>query len=199
MPICTGVMAPENRDRNIKKGNTLDNVLPFLFYTIYIVSVSKSLTLNLKKIKVYINSYKNLKHRKWRKNSRTNKGRTGTGKTSRIYMNKNIIEALKAYKICAQIKGKLSEEAYLFAGPHGTPISRVQAWRIISRAADACELPGVISPHSLRKTFGYQAWHKGIQPLMLMEIYNHSSFAITKRYLGIQQDDRDEVFKNICI
>lgn len=122
-----------------------------------------------------------------------------TGKTSRIYMNKNIIEALKAYKICAQIKNRLSEEAYLFAGPHGTPISRVQAWRIISRAADACELPGVISPHSLRKTFGYQAWHKGVQPLMLMEIYNHSSFAITKRYLGIQQDDRDEVFKNICI
>ena len=44
-------MAPENRDRNIKKGNTLDNVLPFLFYTIYIVSVSKSLTPNLKKLK----------------------------------------------------------------------------------------------------------------------------------------------------
>ncbi len=122
-----------------------------------------------------------------------------TGKCSRIYMNKNIIDALNAYKICAQIKGKLREDGYLFAGPHGTPISRVQAWRIISRAADACELQGVISPHSLRKTFGYQAWHKGVQPLMLMEIYNHSSFTITKRYLGIQQDDRDEVFRNICI
>ncbi len=122
-----------------------------------------------------------------------------TGKSSRIYMNKNIIDTLQCYKICAQIKGWVSEERYLFAGPHGTPISRVQAWRIISRAAEACGLQGVISPHSLRKTFGYQAWQQGVQPVMLMEIYNHSSFTITKRYLGIQQDDRDEVFRNICI
>ena len=107
-------------------------------------------------------------------NSRTNKGRTGTGKTSRIYMNKNIIEALKAYKICAQIKGSLSEEAYLYAGPHGTPISRVQAWRIISRAADACELPGVISPHSLRKTSVFKQSNPKKVTHYLMCYINHT-------------------------
>ena len=31
----------------------------------------------------------------------------------------------------------------------------------------------------------------------LMEIYNHSSFEITKRYLGIEQDDKDSVFLEI--
>lgn len=30
-----------------------------------------------------------------------------------------------------------------------------------------------------------------------MEIYNHSSFEITKRYLGIEQDDKDSVFLEI--
>ena len=34
---------------------------------------------------------------------------------------------------------------------------------------------------------------------MLMDIYNHSSFQITKRYLCIDQDERDDVFLRINI
>ena len=30
-----------------------------------------------------------------------------------------------------------------------------------------------------------------------MAIYNHSSLEITKRYLAIDQDDKDEIFLNI--
>ena len=51
--------------------------------------------------------------------------------------------------------------------------------------------------HSMRKTFGYYAWKYGTQPAVLMDIYNHSSYEITKRYLGIKQDDKDSVFLSI--
>ena len=122
-----------------------------------------------------------------------------TGKDSRIYMNKNVVGALERYKRLLQREDEILYKQYIFEGYNGKQLSRVQAWRIIRKAAEECNLSGVISPHSLRKTFGYQAWQQGIQPVMLMEIYNHSSFAITKRYLGIQQDDRDEVFRNICL
>ena len=122
-----------------------------------------------------------------------------TGKDSRIYMNKNVVDALERYKRLLQREDEILYKQYIFEGYNGKQLSRVQAWRIIRKAAEECNLSGVISPHSLRKTFGYQAWQQGIQPVMLMEIYNHSSFAITKRYLGIQQDDRDEVFRNICL
>lgn len=37
----------------------------------------------------------------------------------------------------------------------------------------------------------------GVPPALIMSIYNHSSLEITKRYLSIDQDDKDEVFLNM--
>ncbi len=34
---------------------------------------------------------------------------------------------------------------------------------------------------------------------MLVSIYNHSSYEVTKRYLGIEQDDRDKIFQEIIL
>ena len=51
----------------------------------------------------------------------------------------------------------------------------------------------------MRKTFGYYAWKCGTPPAILMDIYNHSSYEITKRYLGIKQDDKDSVFFKVNI
>lgn len=77
------------------------------------------------------------------------------------------------------------------------PISRSRAFNIIKNAVKELNIEGIISCHSLRKTFGYQAWKKGVPPALIMSIYNHSSLEITKRYLSIDQDDKDEVFLNM--
>lgn len=116
-----------------------------------------------------------------------------TGKFSCIYLNKQIRNAVMNYQ-----KEQSDCSVYIFRNPRvDRPISRVQAYRIIHKAAESCGLTGTISCHSLRKTFGYFAWQQGISPAMLMNIYNHSSYQITKRYLGIEQDDRDKVFESI--
>lgn len=38
------------------------------------------------------------------------------------------------------------------------------------------------------------AWKQGTPPALLMDIYNHSSYRITQHYLGISQDERDEIY-----
>ena len=125
-----------------------------------------------------------------------------TGKFSSIYVNDSICQALTSYMEFLQQKGiTIEKEFFLFPTRADLQmhISRVQAHRIIKKAATECCLQGTISCHSLRKTFGYFAWKQGTSPVLLMTIYNHSSFQVTKRYLGIEQDERDTVFQNNCL
>lgn len=80
---------------------------------------------------------------------------------------------------------------------HTKPLHRSQAYRIICHAAEDSLHIEHISCHSLRKTFGYHAWKQGTPPALLMDIYNHSSYRVTKKYLGIEQDEKDDIFLKI--
>jgi len=79
------------------------------------------------------------------------------------------------------------------------PLSRIQAYRIIRAAAESVSLPQRVSCHSLRKTFGYHSWKNGVSPAVIMEIFNHSNFIITRRYLGVSRDDTDKVYVGLTI
>ena len=55
------------------------------------------------------------------------------------------------------------------------------------------------SCHSLRKTFGRQVYNMNgenseLALVKLMELFNHSSVAITKRYLGLRQEELLQTF-----
>lgn len=118
-----------------------------------------------------------------------------TGKRNCIAMNESLQNALAKYKDSIH---NAAPHDYLFPGRNpDAPLCRSQAFRIIKNASQELHLEDNISCHSLRKTFGYHAWHSGVNPAVLMVIYNHSSFQITKRYLGIDQDDKDHVFLNM--
>lgn len=110
-------------------------------------------------------------------------------------VNPMMVEALEFYR--HYLTG-YSSEKYIFESQKDreNPISRSQAFRIIKKAAVSVAA-GTHSCHSLRKTFGYYAWKQGTPPALLMSIYNSSSYEITKRYLCIDQQEKDKVYMEI--
>lgn len=125
-----------------------------------------------------------------------------TGKTNRILLNSEARLALKHYQEVLSDSAAYREgNPYLFPSPRkkGKHLSRFQAYRIIRAASEAVHTKDRISCHSLRKTFGYYAWKQGADPIVIMLIYNHSSFSITKRYLCIEQDDKDNIYQNTLL
>lgn len=122
-----------------------------------------------------------------------------TQKTNTVALNAAARDVLNFYMMSTPSYPTV--QTYLFPSRKGEnqPLSRYQAFRIIKEAAEAVGLGQHISCHSMRKTFGYYAWRQGTPPALLMNIYNHSSYQITKRYLGIEQDDKDNVFMNISL
>ncbi|MCM1174999.1 MAG: tyrosine-type recombinase/integrase [Blautia sp.] len=119
-----------------------------------------------------------------------------TGKERMVAMNTAARKVLTQFR---ESGPEPSDTDYLFASQKNRrrPISRYQAYRIVREAAANTGLEAHISCHSLRKTFGYHAWKQGVPPAMLMDLYNHSSYGITKRYLCIEQDDKDQVYRNL--
>lgn len=118
-----------------------------------------------------------------------------TGKTKMFFLNDSATKALVDY-----IKTtNYDSNTYLFASRKGEnkPISRVQAYRILNDACYQAKIEGSIGCHTMRKTFGYWAYKQGIDITLLMKIYNHSAPSITLRYIGIEQEDINNVYINL--
>jgi integrase len=116
-----------------------------------------------------------------------------TGKQKTVALNDNIKYALRL-----NCDNTLRPDTPLFPGTwdKSSPISRIRAYMIIRAAGN--HLGMNISCHSLRKTFGYHAWKNDAPLAVIMSIYNHSSVALTLRYLGITQDDQNKVYNDIA-
>lgn len=119
-----------------------------------------------------------------------NEKKTGKSKQFPITknLNKAIIEFMKEYDL------KLDD--YIFQSRKGNKkaITRQHAAYILSEAGDYIGIKEPISTHSMRKTWGYWAYKSGVSLVLIMEALNHSSIASTKKYLGITQDDLDNVY-----
>lgn len=74
--------------------------------------------------------------------------------------------------------------------------------RILKRLRNKYHLPiSRISTHTLRKTFGKYVYEKegktGSALVLLSKIFNHSSIAITRRYIGLNQEQINDVYASI--
>ncbi|KAB7670734.1 tyrosine-type recombinase/integrase [Bacillus sp. B1-b2] len=112
---------------------------------------------------------------------------TDSEETKAYYLNGKVHVELEKY-MKEQV---LLEEDFLFKSKkNAQAITRQQAYRIINKAAKLVGITGKIGMHTLRKTFGYHAYRKGIAISILMDIYNHHSPSETLKYIGINKEDK---------
>lgn len=119
-----------------------------------------------------------------------------TGKEKRIAINEKVRKALEFFFSQSTV---LEDNEFLFANRRtGKAISRVYAWMVLNKIAQEFELEN-FGTHSLRKTWGYQARKAGIDLSIIQEKLGHSSPAVTKRYLGITDDEVNKVEREFCL
>ncbi|RDE34161.1 site-specific integrase [Parageobacillus thermoglucosidasius] len=117
-----------------------------------------------------------------------------TGKQKRIRITPSLKRELKRY-----IEGKNDDE-YLIKSRNGRnkPIGRSMAYKILRKTAERFHLDE-IGTHTLRKTFGYHFYQQTKDVAMLQEIFNHSSPAITLKYIGVNQESMDRAMTKFKI
>ena len=119
-----------------------------------------------------------------------------TKKVKTFVINKSVAEALKLYYDSLD---SVSPEDPVFlsrktAKGELKPITRIAAWQMLNRYANMVGLDEGIGTHTLRKTFGYHLYKKGVALEYIQKMLNHSSPAITLRYIGITQEQLNNIY-----
>lgn len=104
--------------------------------------------------------------------------------------------ALQAYLVRTRpaLVGQGKGTPALFLNQRGGRLSRQSAWSIISEAARVAELPGEISPHTLRHSFATHLLEGGADVRVVQELLGHSSVATTQIYTLVTVDKLREIY-----
>lgn len=125
-----------------------------------------------------------------------------TKKSRKITINPKVQDAFNLCSNEHRLKGTFDETGYIFSNRWGgaVTISYVnKQLKVVFRKYHV----NVKNPssHTLRKTFGkriYEADAKSERALIyLSEIFSHSSIAITRRYIGITQEQIADVYLSL--
>jgi len=121
-----------------------------------------------------------------------------TGRTAKIYLNELVKQALEKY---FESMKAIDPDSYLFKSERSNkPLERVRVWVMIQDWVKEAGLEGErYGTHSLRKTWGYQARKQGVSIEQISEKLGHKSVTVTKRYIGINQEEINNIEKEVCI
>ena len=111
-----------------------------------------------------------------------------TGKTRILYLS-SLQDLIHEYT------KEFAADDYLFPSTKGGHLEVNTVYQMFQKVAKLLGRDD-IGTHTLRKTFGYHYYKKTKDVATLMEIFGHSSETITKRYIGINEDEISETLLN---
>ncbi|MDD3859788.1 MAG: tyrosine-type recombinase/integrase, partial [Bacteroidales bacterium] len=121
-----------------------------------------------------------------------------TKKEIKILINDSVRKALKFYLD----KEKFPDpNDYIFKTRTGQNLDRIRAWVLIKKWVKAVGLdPSNYGTHTLRKSWGYHSRKNfGIPIELISEKLGHKSNLVTKRYIGISQEEINNIEKRVCL
>lgn len=119
-----------------------------------------------------------------------------TGKYKRFPLNNKLQKLIKEYLIYRKKNYSTDYNEPLFVGKKHKRLDRSQVYRFLNKACSEVGITENIGTHTMRKTFGFHFYKQFNDVALLQKILNHSSPAITMRYIGIAQDEIDTSYRN---
>ncbi|MDG1037122.1 MAG: tyrosine-type recombinase/integrase [Crocinitomicaceae bacterium] len=117
-----------------------------------------------------------------------------TNKHRVIRVNDSIKSVLRKFEI-------ENYDEFIFVSQKGSIYSVQQINRLLKDVFKKENKKHNISSHSLRKSFGrrvYENNHESEKSLVyLSELFNHTSLSITRKYLGIRQEELNDIYMNL--
>lgn len=122
-----------------------------------------------------------------------------TKKFVKLYFNETVKKAIADY---VSVYPFQDVNEYLFKSRKGNGhITEISLGKIIKDTAKEVGIEQNICSHSLRKTFGFFVYHnaddKNNALIILQKIFNHSSPAMTSKYIGLMDDEIEDVFNDL--
>ncbi len=131
-----------------------------------------------------------------------------TKKFKTIKLNNTCQQAIKDLKKYYKKEGyKNYSKGYMFKSQQpqlkvtfqDVPITPYSVGRYLREAREFLAITYPIGTHSFRKTWGYNVYQKTKDIALVMKALNHSSPAITLRYIGIEQETLNATYDSIEI
>lgn len=117
-----------------------------------------------------------------------------TSKPRRIDLNESILKAVEQFT-------NVPLNSFIFKSQKGGVYTIQQINRLLKSTFEKEAKNLNISSHSLRKTFGRRVYSMNGESenalIYLSEMFQHSSMAITRRYLGIRQEELTNIYLNL--
>lgn len=164
-----------------------------LFFSVGINSALRVSDLLKLRISDFIDETGDIRERFWIREEKRNK-------RNEIIINTSITEAIAEYTAAyTDIQNDVNNYVFFSTRTHDytKPITREQAWHVVSDICKAVGLRGNYGTHTLRKTWGYHARMNGVELSLIMHKLNHNNLSYTKRYLGITDDELEAVVRRL--
>ncbi|WP_232696948.1 tyrosine-type recombinase/integrase [Brevibacillus daliensis] len=108
------------------------------------------------------------------------------GEKIEIFLNRKVKTAILDFLSSSQLSG----DDYLFqSSKTKKAITRQQAYRIIHHAAEEVGIEGKIGTNSMRKTFGYHAYKRGVSIALIQKYFHHATPSETLKFLGLSKSE----------